>query len=71
MCVFCALVPICHRIARWPLSGKQTRHLSKVLHHLREDSIKMGFARLALAAVFSLPLAHEICNFITRFVRKN
>lgn len=24
-------------LERWPFSGEQTRHLSKVLHHLRED----------------------------------
>lgn len=47
-------------LERWPFSGEQTRHLSKVLHHLREDSVEMCFARLSFTVIFSLSVIHKI-----------
>lgn len=51
VCVCAGMPPL----ERWPFSREQTRHLSKVLHHLREDSVEMCFARLSLL-LFSVSL---------------
>lgn len=46
---------------RWPFSGEQTRHLSKVLHHLGGKTLwKCALPGIFFAVIFSLRVTHKI-----------